>query len=66
MTQELLARLLSSLEKVVGPVIAGLVLQIIVREAKLEFNDDQLAQLNANRLAALSARADEVLRAATE
>jgi len=62
MTQELFAKILASLEKVVGPVIAQLVLNIIIREAKLEFNDEQEAQLNLNRLRALEARADELTR----
>lgn len=63
MTQELLAKLLDALEKALGPVIADLVLRIVVREAKLDFNADQLAQLNENRLVALAARADEARRA---
>lgn len=63
MTQELLAKLLDALEKAVGPIIADLVMRIVVREAKLDFNESQLAQLNANRLVALKARADEVHRA---
>jgi hypothetical protein len=63
MTQELLARLIDQLEKALGPVIASLVLRIIVREAKLKFTEEQKAQLNANRLKALEAVADEIVRA---
>lgn len=63
MTEALLDRIFAELSKVVGPIIANLVLGIIIREAKLDFSEEQLAQLRANREAAIAARLDEARRA---
>lgn len=63
MTELLLERIFVELTKVVGPVVANLVLGIIIREAKLDFNEEQLAQLRSNREAATAARLDEAKRA---
>ena len=62
MTEALLDHIFAELSKVVGPIVANLVLGIIIREAKLDFSEEQLAQLRANREAVLAARADEARR----
>lgn len=64
MTAELLAKLIDILEKSVGPVITQFIVSIIFREAKLDFSDEEKAQLLRNRLAVLTARADEARRIA--
>ena len=63
MTNELFARIVDALEKALGPVIASLVINIILREAKIKFDDAQLKVLFDNRVRALQARADEFRRA---
>lgn len=63
MTEQLLDRIFAELSKAVGPIVANLVLGIIIREAKLDFTEEQLAQLRANRAAAIAAKLDEQRRA---
>lgn len=64
MTAELLNKLIDILEKSVGPVITQFIVSIIFRETKLDFSDEEKAQLLRNRLAVLAARADEARRIA--
>lgn len=63
MTEQLLERIFAELSKVVGPIVANLVLGVIIREAKLDFTPEQAAELRANREAVLAARLDEARRA---
>ena len=62
MTAALLKRLIDILEPSVGPIVTQFVINIILREAKLDFSDEQKAQLLSNRVAVLNARADEARR----
>jgi hypothetical protein len=64
MTEQLLDRIFAELSKVVGPIVANLVLGIVIREAKLDFTEEQLAQLRANRESALASRLDDIRRSA--
>lgn len=63
MTKEVLARISQQLTTVVGPIIADLVLRIIVKEAKIDLSEEQLNQIQLNRLKAVSAKADDAKRA---
>ena len=66
MTEQIFINIIGQLRQLLGPVIADIVARIILREAKLDFNPEQLKQLAENRAKAQKALVDEEKRAKGE